>query len=1260
MRTTAFSALLASLLFALLAGLGGDAARAQRSGAAQSNNTTSKQGQKTDQPKRVFVGRGSDTGTGSRVTIKSDNPLNDYSAYRSGDRFYVVLPRAAAGSVAKGGSGKGYTDMQVQQRGNDVVLSYRVQPGAKPRVEQKFNRLDVVFDAPEGGQSNAASNGGANQSQSQAENRNPAASAQPSNQNPSASANPSANAERRTQTQNEASVQTNAAAPSVNTQAGATNTAQQPQGVEQGAQNPAGQPAAAETPEAAPSSTQQAEPQLAQAQPPTSVAPITKANNPSETQTGATLGTYLLQNWWIALVAVLVVAGFGLIIAARRSSTPPPVLLEGEGVSATTLDSADRLKAETVSADLKAGGVKTPSVPSALTGGAVAAASVVAAGVAPKKADKKAKKKAKRKAGRDARKFTAAESAEAVATPVEETDATSAVAPPVEEVTAAPIEETAATPLVAEPVVAEPVSTVTEEPASEAKTDVEGAVAEEKVFAGEPVAQETVSEDASVAEAPSTELASPANELASATTIEPVAPTAEEPATGAASSKVIGEVAEAGVAGAVLAGLAAETSRATDEPAATSQTLDEAALVGVEASAKGITPDVALDPDNAQAEARRLLEGGEYDHAVVGSSDSMARQIVASELLSALSGRNAERRERARSAFIEHGYYDDTLRDLHLAAAPAERAAAARSLAIVGDRGATTHLVAALEDDSADVRRASVEALGSLRDPAAIRPLEALAEAERQRRGGMPVRVIRHAVEACREAAAESRAQSLAPAAEAASHAVAEPPAESRVAETPFETAPAVETEATPAPLESATVGNVPAEDATKEVLPFTESSAVTPSERSVEPVQDAVEFASVEELVAGEETVSHVAETHAVTEIEHVESNVFSIEPLVVEPHAAEQQAEEEAQHVEEPGAAFADSHTHAGAELAGLVLEQEQSAASDEASIEPSTLEIIHSPAAIAEDRAAKNEGVSTSEREDSADDWVEFDMDEMGSAQKTTAVEPAAPLFESSSGDALHSADALYEAGSALEEPSTDEPATREIETSFGHVGLVDEEETQAVEARDETHEKGVVPFDEFSTVPASIQQRIASQDARERAAAITELSHVDTDEAFQQICSAFDDEAKEVRSAAARALYELRTDRADSFTRALREASPERRRQIGASIAGSGLAGEAISQLTGESREKTYEAFSLLFLMAKAGEVQPLIRAIEGHPNNEVRLAVVKLLALSGQKEILPAFRRLAVRGSLPTEVRSAVMEAIYQISSSSQPSTSSAA
>jgi hypothetical protein len=83
---------------------------------------------------------------------------------------------------------------------------------------------------------------------------------------------------------------------------------------------------------------------------------------------------------------------------------------------------------------------------------------------------------------------------------------------------------------------------------------------------------------------------------------------------------------------------------------------------------------------------------------------------------------------------------------------------------------------------------------------------------------------------------------------------------------------------------------------------------------------------------------------------------------------------------------------------------------------------------------------------------------------------------------------------------------------------------------------------------------------------------------------------------------------------------------------------------------------YEALALLFLMAKAGEVRPLMATIEENQNLEVRLAVVNLLSLSGRPDIVPPFRRLAVRGSLPAEVRSAVMEAIYQISSQQRETT----
>lgn len=69
------------------------------------------------------------------------------------------------------------------------------------------------------------------------------------------------------------------------------------------------------------------------------------------------------------------------------------------------------------------------------------------------------------------------------------------------------------------------------------------------------------------------------------------------------------------------------------------------------------------------------------------------------------------------------------------------------------------------------------------------------------------------------------------------------------------------------------------------------------------------------------------------------------------------------------------------------------------------------------------------------------------------------------------------------------------------------------------------------------------------------------------------------------------------------------------------------------------------------MAKAGGVQPLLR-IQDHPNVEVRLAVIKLLAFSNQSEIMLSFRCLAVRGSLPPEVRSAVMEAIHEMNTQS--------
>jgi HEAT repeat protein len=186
-----------------------------------------------------------------------------------------------------------------------------------------------------------------------------------------------------------------------------------------------------------------------------------------------------------------------------------------------------------------------------------------------------------------------------------------------------------------------------------------------------------------------------------------------------------------------------------------------------------------------------------------------------------------------------------------------------------------------------------------------------------------------------------------------------------------------------------------------------------------------------------------------------------------------------------------------------------------------------------------------------------------------------------------------------------------------------------------------------------IPADIADRLRGPDASQRAAALVDLAATGSEGSFTLITRAFDDPSIEVRNAAARALYSLEPDHAGSFTHALREAPSERRRKIGSAIAASGLAADAINSLTGETRDKTYSAFSILFLMAKAGEVQPLMLAIAKHPNVEVRLTTVKILALSNQQQVLPGLRNLAAREALPSEVHTAVMEAIYLLSNKSR-------
>jgi hypothetical protein len=1161
-------------------------------------NTNTQTAQAKPQKKNITPLRSGETSEGSRITITSDAPLNDYSAYRNGDRYYVVIPEANAPRAQSGLRGRGFEDVQVQKRGNDAVLSFKLQPGTNARVSQRFNRLDVELTAP----------GGKTAAQPTATPK----TATPPTVTPTPQTNPRPTPQTATNGQQNPSVTGNTN-PQINS--GATNPTLTPP-VAGG--NPAvvypPTPDANASPGVNPETSPVATPpsdQVAQAQQPTQTQPATTTSTTSSSANSTTFGTMLRQNWLVVLIAALVLLSLVMIVAARSRAQ-------------------------------RGSAAATPA------------------------------RRASRKERRAAAKREAAE--------LEEADK------------------------------AVPVADV----------------------------------------------------LYKSSTL----PKAKPLATEAAEAK--------------------------------------AALILEEDETKEVEVAPSVDTERVESEVKNVLAGESYDEAVIGATDAGTRQLIATELLSALAGRNVERRERAREAFVKHDYLDEATRQLRTADAPAERAAAARSLGYVQDKSTTPHLVAALEDSEPEVRRAAVESLAELRDPSALQPLKDLLNRERDKKVSRSL--IKRAIQASRAAETETQTPtaSTAPALET----------ETVTLETE---APAVEAAEQPAALADLSVADVApglvgvaasslvtaevdteAEEAARREAEAEEARQRAEEERlRVEAERKAEEEARLAVQAKAEEERRQAEEAARLQAQEEERARAEEEERLRLEAEARQreeeeaarlraaeqerQRIEEERKRAEEEARQQAEAEARAraeeearqqAAEAARLKAEEEARLAAAEAErqaqeeaarlraeeaerqqrareeeerrqaeeaarlkAEAEARQLAEAEAArkqaeeeaarraeeerqaeaerarLAEEARLRAEAEAARQRAEeearqreeeearlAAEAEAQARAEEAAARRKvaeeeaaamlnaeaispveheaSTLVQPAEPFIERNDGTASGWVDvdishqeilSHTEPVSPAEETATQESLTfepvaetvearaqesKEIEPAgFSIIG-----ETTAQPSSKEIDyavtERGIAEFDEYSSVPGGILKRLSSEEPTERAAAVADLSRVGGDDSFRQINAAFDDPSVEVRNAAARSLFNLNADRAATFTRALRESPPERRRKIGSALASSGLASEAIGQLMGESREKTYDAFSLLFLMSKAGEVQPLMRAIEEHPNNEVRLAVVKLLALSGQQEILPAFRRLAVRGSLPTEVRSAVMEAIYQISSQS--------
>lgn len=178
-----------------------------------------------------------------------------------------------------------------------------------------------------------------------------------------------------------------------------------------------------------------------------------------------------------------------------------------------------------------------------------------------------------------------------------------------------------------------------------------------------------------------------------------------------------------------------------------------------------------------------------------------------------------------------------------------------------------------------------------------------------------------------------------------------------------------------------------------------------------------------------------------------------------------------------------------------------------------------------------------------------------------------------------------------------------------------------------------------------VAALASMAAADRDASVRAAAVTSLGLIGHESVFTPVLLAMADEAREVRAAAARAFSRLNFDRADAYVRVVETADVETLRTLAEACVNAGLARQALDRLGSEDRRQSYEAFSLLSLVARGGQSEVILNVVKAYPDLKARLAAARLLALQGEEEVCARLRDIALADDTPEKLREAILEVV---------------
>jgi HEAT repeat protein len=204
-----------------------------------------------------------------------------------------------------------------------------------------------------------------------------------------------------------------------------------------------------------------------------------------------------------------------------------------------------------------------------------------------------------------------------------------------------------------------------------------------------------------------------------------------------------------------------------------------------------------------------------------------------------------------------------------------------------------------------------------------------------------------------------------------------------------------------------------------------------------------------------------------------------------------------------------------------------------------------------------------------------------------------------------------------------------------------------ESKDVQMRSEAL-KTLVQFRVQSAVDAISQVARNDSEPSIRSLAISTLGTINHESVFPAVLIGMADDAREVRASAARSLNRLSFDRADAYVRVLETSDEETVSNVARACLQAGIVSQNLDRLANCDHRQAYETFSLICLLSKANMNEPVLSAISVHPNIDVRLKVVHLLACTGHPATVGQLRELAVTDGMGEEVKTALLEAIYRL------------